>query len=128
MPAHKYEIEHVVFINRYTESEIAMLTGLDLDDILPVSEKVTRWTGSAYVKVFQKLGFNCNPRFKKFDKQTEYPCLMRCRNIRKKDPYWYGFVYYDGYVYDVYNGPMTWAEWNHVYTNLKITSMLQVWI
>lgn len=124
----KYEIEHVAYLNYYIESEIAMLTGLELNEILAVSSKVGRWSGSAYVKIFQSLGYSCNPRFKKFDKETEYPCLMRCHKIRKKESYWYGFVYYDGFVYDVYNGKMTWAEWNYMCPDLRVTSMLQVWI
>lgn len=124
----KYEIEHIAYQNHYIESEIAMLTGLELEEILTVSGKVARWNGSAYVKTFRSLGYNCNPRFKKFDKETEYPCLMRTHRVRKKEKYWYGFVYYDGFVYDFYNGKMTWAEWNHIYSDLRVTSMLQVWI
>lgn len=124
----KYEIEHVAYLNHYIESEIARLTGLELEEILVVSGKVTRWNGSAYVRTIQSLGYSCNPRFKKFNKETEYPSLMRCHRIRKKEKYWYGFVYYDGFVYDVYNGRMTWAEWNHIYTDMRVTSMLQVWI
>lgn len=124
----KYEIEHIAYPNHYIESEIAMLTGLELEDILPISGKVTRWSGSAYVKVFQSLGYSCNPRFIKFDKQTQYPCLMRTHNQIKKEPYWYGFVYYDGFVYDINFGKITWAQWNELCPELRVTSMLQVWI
>ena len=125
----KYEIDYVRFPGKYFESEIAMLTGLTLEEILPVTSKIKRWSGSAFVKIFQQLGYNCNPRFKKFEKDTEYPCMMRSHNRFHKEGYWYGFVYYDGIVYDLYQDQkITWAEWNECYPHLRVTSMLQVWI
>ena len=128
MAGHKYEIEHVCFDDYPIESEFAMLTGLELDEILKVTGKITHWSGQAFVRAFQKLGYSCNNRFIKFDKNTGYPCLMRCHKIRKKENHWYGFVYYDGYIYHVSAGKITWALWNDWYPDLKITSMLQVWI
>lgn len=131
----KYEIEHVCYAFKngeihinFFESEIAMLTGLSLVEILPITSKIKRWSGSAYVDVFRKLGYNCNAKFKKFDKNTEYPCLMRCNEIKRTSSFWYGFVYYDGFVYCVYEGKIKLDDFLNFNSNLKITSMLQVWI
>jgi hypothetical protein len=124
----KYEIEHVRFDGLWIESEIGMLTGLGLGDILKVTGKITHWSGQTFVRVFHQLGYNCNQRFVKFDKQTPYPCMMRCNKVRVKENCWYGFVYYDGFVYLVDEGKITWAEWNKLHPDLRVTSMLQVWI
>lgn len=124
----KYEIELAYFPDHWFESEIATLTGLSFEEIYAVTKDVKRWSGSAYVKVFQRLGFNCNNRFVKFDKDTPYPCMMRCRKLRVKESHWYGFIFYDGNIYFPYYGTLTWAQWNDQYPNYKVTSMLQVWI
>lgn len=124
----KYEIELAYFPDHWFESEIATLTGLEFEEIYEITKNVKRWSGSQYVKVFQKLGFNCNNRFIKFDKDTPYPCIMRCSKIRVKESHWYGFIYYDGNIYIPNYGTLTWAQWNSFYPNYKVTSMLQVWI
>jgi len=123
----KYEIELTYFIDHWLESYVAMLTGLELNEILVHSSKIKRWGGQRWIYLFQSLGYKCNTRFIKFDKKTEYPCLMRTKKLHD-NKYWYPFVYYDGKVYDPGNPIMTWAEWKHLYPNYKVTSMLQVWI
>lgn len=128
MENNKYEIEHANFEGHGFESEISMLTGLGFDEIIKVTGKITRWSGRAFINTFQKLGYSCNQRFIKFDKNTPYPCMMRCHKIRVKESYWYGFIYYDGFVYHVDAGKITWALWNDWYPDLRVTSMLQVWI
>jgi hypothetical protein len=123
-----YEIQYQCFGPDYQiEGEIATLTGLEFEDILMATKGVTHWSGQAFVKVFRKLGFNTNRQFIKFDKETEWPCMMRTKKPFDKK-YWYGFVYFKGLVYVQYYGPVTWAEWNKLYPNYRITSMLQVWI
>lgn len=122
----KYEIEPAYFPGFHFESEIGTFTGLSLEQILPITKGITRWSGSIYVKVFRKLGFSCNPRFRKFEKETPYPCIMRTRKVGVKK-YWYGFVYYDEKIY-LQDRILEWAEWNAEFPNYKITSMLQVWI
>lgn len=127
----KYEIEPVFCPEHAIVSEICTLTGLPIEDVLPIAMPITRWNGKAYIETFRKLGFNCNPRFVKFDRDTHYPCLMRTRKLKVKN-YWFGFVYYDGRVY-VQCAPFgwevfEWADWNACFPNYKITSMLQVWI
>jgi hypothetical protein len=124
----KYEIEVVNFGDDYfIESEIAILTGLSLEEILIVTKGVQRHPGQWYVRAFQKLGYNCNNRFIKFDKKTQYPCMMRCKK-RGVNNCWYGWIYYDGHIYDIHEGKITWAKWNALWPNFKVTSMLQVWI
>lgn len=123
----KYEIDLIIH-ETYIDSEIAMLTGLELEDIQPLTSKLTSIRGKTYIEIFRKLGYSCNPRFIKFDKNSEYPCLMRTRKLKDKK-YWYGFIYYDGKVYDHnYAEVLTWAKWNANYPNYRVTSMLQVWI
>lgn len=132
---HKYEVEIVNFetseqdgARYWAESEIAMLTGLELEEILQVTAGVSRYYGSWWPETFRKLGFNCNPRWIKFDKDTRYPCMMRC-HIKDDKSHWAGFVYYDGVVYHLDYGKIPLEQfyelWGDVY---KPTSMLQVWI
>lgn len=125
----KYEIEIVYFgDNFWFESAIGTLTGLPFDEIKPHTSKITRWTGQSFVKVFRQLGFNTNTRWIKFERDSKYPCMMRCRKPGVKNN-WYGFVYYDGYIYiPGEKTGMSWNLWNRLYPNYKVTSMLQVWI
>lgn len=129
----KYEIEIVNFEEEmqdggfHSESEIATLTGLGWEDMYDITSKVKRWTGQAYIKTFRTLGFNCNTRWIKFDKNTEYPCMIRCKIPHDKH-HWASWIYYDGHIYDIREGKITWAKWNSWWPNYKITSMLQVWI
>lgn len=124
----KYEIDHINFGDGFHfQSEIAMLTGLGLDEVLSATSKESRWSGQAFVRLFQSLGYSCNNRWIKFDRNTKYPCMIRCKKPKVKS-HWYGWVYYDGFIYDVYEGKITWAQWNAMWPNFKVTSMLQVWI
>lgn len=130
----KYEIEIVNFeqseqdcARYWAESEIATLTGLGLEEILQVTAGATRYYGQWFVQTFRKLGFNTNPRWVKFDKNTEHPCMMRCKIPHDKH-HWAGFIYYDGHIYHPDYGKLTWAKWNECWPNYRVTSMLQVWI
>lgn len=123
----KYEIEWVYPGDKACCAWIAMLTGIDKSEIIEKTSDIVRWTGGKFTKVIRGLGYNCNSRFLKFDKLTEYPCLMRCHVRTRRESCWYGFVYYDGMVY-CDEGVITWAEWNATYPELRVTSMLQVWI
>jgi hypothetical protein len=125
---HKYEIEIVNYgQHHWFDSEVAMLTGLEMDDFKHLTWPITRWTGQAYIRVFRGLGFNTNDRFVKFKRDTEHPCMMRCK-IPHDKAHWAGFVYYDNHIYHPDEGKLTWAEWNAMWPNYKVTSMLQVWI
>lgn len=106
---------------------IAILTGLPLEDIKKASPSKRAWGGQTYVYVFKKLGFNSNNRFIKFNPETEYPCLMRFKRTDIKEPYWYGCVYYDNIVY-MGNCRVKFSDFLNNNTNIRITSMLQVWI
>lgn len=137
MKNERYEIEPVFWgRDRWFESEIGTLTGLPLEDILPVTSNISHWSGGTYRKVIQELGYNTNGRFMKFDKETRWPCLMRCKRHDDKS-HWFGWVYHRGKIYcegkeyqfsDFYrnlSGQEYFSWENKVY---KITSMLQVWI
>ena len=125
----KYELDE----GRYHENEghitrIAILTGCEYEDIKLVAPDKKLWKGTDYVKTFNKLGFNTNPRFVSFDKDTYYPCLMRYHN-KDELKYWYAFAYYDGIVYQGCSMKCTLDEWLEAYGHrVVITSMLQVWI
>ena len=124
----KYELDWTRYHpDNHHYTVIAILTGLPFDEIAAVSPQKDCWGGQSFVHVFRNLGFNVNPRFKKFDPQTEYPCLMRCKRTDIQEPYWYLFVYYNNLV-DTGNCRMTFDEWQQQYRNLRVTSMLQVWI
>ena len=135
----KYEIEVVSYgPDLYNQSVISSLTGLNFEEADQAVRSISRksWVGQTYVKVFQNLGFNTNPRFVKFNPDTPYPCIMRCRNHVKG--YWYLFLYHDGMVYDIHGNsfrlydPYNVASRNGSYFlknyGMKVTSMLQVWV
>ena len=127
MADQKYEIEIVSYYPEWWNSEISILTGLERSDFVEMTNKVTRWTGTQYIRILRKLGFNTNSRFIKFDRKTEYPCMMGCRIPHDKH-HWAGFIYYDEHIYHPEEGKLTWAEWNALWPNYKVTSMLQVWV
>lgn len=135
----KYEIEVVCYgPDLHNQSVISSLTGLDFDEADQAVKSISRksWSGQTYVKVFQNLGFYTNARFVKFDPNSPYPCIMRCRNYVKG--YWYLFLYHDGIVYDLHcnlfrlDDPYNVAFRNGSYFlknyGMKVTSMLQVWL
>lgn len=135
----KYEIEVVNYgPDHHNQTAISTLTGLCFEEADQAVKKVNRkcWGGQTYVKVFQNLGFNTNPRFIKFDPATPYPCIMRCSNYVKG--YWYLFIYHDGIVYDLFANSFRLDDKMHVskrngsyflkHYGMKVTSMLQVWI
>jgi hypothetical protein len=106
---------------------IAILTGLSFEEIIDASPKYDRWYGRDFVKTFQKLGFNTNERFVKFHPATDKPCMLRLVDIDKTKSGWYAWAYCDGLVAD--NGSAYNLElWKTFYPDLRITSMLQVWI
>lgn len=131
----KYEIEFQ-FIGHFEvrQSIFCSLTGLSWQEVDKVVNK-DRMTGSEHVKAFNQLGFNTNKRFIKFDPKTYYPAVLRCAG----KGCWYAFVYSNGMVFDPYNNlafsindkKRVKRIKNSYYLtdyNLKITSMLQVWI
>lgn len=125
-----YEIELVYFGEYYHhETIIGILTGLPLDEIKAKCPDRDIWYTPDYLNTFRALGFNVNPRFKKFDPNTEWPCIMRCHCSIGKDRYWYGWVYYRDWVYSSRNEQFTFDEWIKIYgKRFRVTSMLQVWI
>lgn len=126
----KYEIEPVCFPNLHHHTIVGLLTGLTLEEIEPVASTNRIWYTKTYLEVFHTLGFSTNPRFKPFDPDTEYPCIMRCKEVGKENGYWYGWVYNNGLVYDT-NGheAITFDQWINFYKDYyRVTSMLQVWI
>lgn len=126
----KYEIELVYFgPGMHHETMVGLLTGLQLDEIKAACPKNDSWYTRTYIEVFHKLGFSTNPRFKKFDPETQYPVIMRCKEVGKENGHWYGWIYYDGWVYSSYCTVETFDEWIEYYgKDYRVTSMLQVWI
>jgi len=136
-----YEIDFVnLGFDRGMASLFCSLTGLEPDEIYPHVKY--RMKGSDFKRIFRMLGYNTNDRFNAFDKDTEYPVVLRLQG--KQKGYCYAFVYSNGKVYDPYNNRIYYlnnrdsfkrikgkyfltASWFYG-QNLKITSMLQVWI
>lgn len=142
MLSEKYEIEFLgqQEAGHYLFAMVSMLTGYSMNELierLPQRLHTGGWYGRDFREVFTLLGFDCTPKFKKFDPATPHPCLLRFRPTKrqivlrklagyKRPDYWDVFVYYDGLVYSpeeecVY--PLTLFSPAH-----KVTSMMQVWI
>jgi len=124
----KIEIEFVNNPYYYCTRLVAMCTGYTLDQLLSVHDpKQGGWRGKDFINLFNVLGFNCNHRFIKFDPKTEHPCLMRSK-IFNVSSFWEVCVYYNGICYVPGHGKYTLDEYQDTFKDLKITSMLQVWI
>lgn len=155
MLSQKYEVEHV----QATEPEkecaalIAMLTGLPLEEVwakLPARlQKHCGWYSRDFSDTFRRLGYDCSPRFIKFDPDTKYPCLLRfgptarglvwrrawkrretgdpTAQLTEREKHWWNvWVYYDGLVYEPrYSGPWLFHTMDK---GVRPTSMMQVWI
>lgn len=137
----KYEIEFVnLGFDKGMASIFCSLTGLEEHEITPHIKD--RLRGSDFKRIFNKLGYNTNQRFVKFDPETEYPVVLRLQG--KEKGYWYAFVYHNGQIYDPWNNRIILLDsgsevrkLNGKYfienfffygQTLRITSMLQVWI
>lgn len=103
-----------------------ILTGLPFHEIRLHAPTADYWRGRDFVALAAKLGFNTSERFIKFDPYTDKSCIMRCQR-EKETKHWYGWVYYDGFVYSNGNR-VRLAEWKVKFRDLRITSMLQIWI
>lgn len=134
-----YEFEIINYGQIYFhESTLSTLTGLDFDEVHPLVKSIgkERWGGQLYIKALQNLGFNTNPRFVKFNPDTSYPCIIRCRNHEKG--IWYLFYFCNGIVYDWLGNSFLLTDKSHVAKirgshflkqyQMKVTSMLEVWI
>jgi hypothetical protein len=109
-------------------NKIQILTGLPDEEIFAVVPNRNIWYTRDYIQIFHQLGFNCNPKFQKFDINTVHPCLMRFKEIAKPNGYWYSLVYFDGLVY-YGNGVFDTLDCFRVeHEEYHITSMLQVWL
>lgn len=135
----KYEFEIVNYGRPYFhESTLSTLTGLGFDEVHSIVKSIgkKRWGGQLYVKTLQNLGFNTNPRFVKFNPDTPYPCLLRCRNREKG--VWFLFYYCNGMVYDFCGHSFLLTNKFQVavikrsyflkHSQMKVTSMLEVWV
>lgn len=123
----KFEIEHVYDFDHSAEAIISMLTGLNLSEVCP-HVSTQRLTGSAFKNIIQKLGFNTNQRFIDFNPETKYPCIMRVLQKGYNNG-WYAFVYYNQQVYWGCSPiVMPFTEFIELYSDCRVTSMLQVWI
>jgi hypothetical protein len=131
-----YEIELVTSNGHdYWESLFATLTGLDKVEVwnrLPANIREARsWGGANFVQAARALGFNCNPRFIKFDPATPWPCILRCKPVDKECRWWYSRVYHQGSVYQVGGQRPLIQKLEYFLRDnpqFRITSMLQVWM
>ncbi|MCF0074039.1 hypothetical protein LZD49_26390 [Dyadobacter sp. CY261] len=105
--------------NRYY---IGVLTGLPASELLAACPKKDLWRGPEFVQAFKKLGFNTSEGWVKFDSQTDKPCLLRTTSDQKN--MWFVWIYHNGVI----NNRWTVGEWREEYKELRITSMLQVWL
>lgn len=135
----KYEFKIVNYGRPYFhESTLSTLTGLEFDDVHSFVKSIgkNKWGGQLYIKALQNLGFNTNPRFIKFNPETSYPCILRCRN--HENGIWYLFYFCNGIIYDCWGTSFLLTDKSQVATikgsyflkqyQMKVTSMLEVWI
>jgi hypothetical protein len=101
---------------------VKILTGLSYEEIKTAAPDKEAWNGQDFIKTFYKLGFNTSERFIKFDPATDKPCIMRTTWYTKKN--WGAFIYNNGLVNNYYTLDM----WKDAFPEIRITSMLQVWI
>jgi hypothetical protein len=128
-----YEVELIKAPQeREVEGLIAVLTGLPLCEVIAASKVKpgAGWYGREMRDLVHSLGFNCSPRFLPFDPNTPYPALMRY--VFKKENRgtgWDVLAYNDRKVYlPVQEWVMELENFKTCNRNLKITSMMQVWI
>jgi len=135
----KYEFDVINYGELYfNESVLSTLTGLEINEVHRLVKSIgkKRWGGQLYIKALQILRFNTNPRFVKFNPETPYPCILRCRNHQKG--IWYLFYYCNGIIYDYCGNSFLLINKSQVAIikgsfflkqyQMKITSMLEVWI
>jgi hypothetical protein len=115
------------------ESQLATLTGLPKEEIRRRIPKEywgkKRWRSRGYIDCARAMGFNCNPRFIKWDATTPWPCIMRVQTPEIKNGWW-SLIYNQGIVYDVWNWPhmRELSRWQAEHPECRITSMLQIWM
>ena len=124
----KYELDYGRSEENGHHEEIAILTGHSIEDIIAASSLKSIWHTSDYILAFQKLGFNCDTRFVKFDPKTDKPCMMRFTRKDIKDNYWYSHVYYNDKVYFGRGEWCRFDDFRELNPEIRITSMLRVWL
>ncbi|HEX8657226.1 MAG TPA: hypothetical protein VF690_06820, partial [Hymenobacter sp.] len=115
MSTQPYEIEHVAIDgdDGFMLALISMLTGLPMEELRERLDaryyrRMGFW-GRDFTQAFRLLGYDCSPRFKKFDPETPVPCLLRFAPTKRqmviegiKRPWWSVVVYCNGQVYAPY--------------------------
>lgn len=126
----KFEIEYVCKPGYHNLCNVAMLTGIPIDELIEYYGRNNLWYTRTYIKVFQELCFNCDSRFVKFRPDTDKPCIMRMSKVGIDENRWYSAIYYDGFVYASSFGKVDFETWitKHMDGKFRITSMLRVWI
>lgn len=139
----KYEVEFVHSEPWPSQAMISMLTGYPLEEILALTGKKKGLPSREFIRCFRALGYNCSPRFVPFQADTPYPVLLRALGptpakrtsprtgkLVAPAPDWYAAVYYDQVVYEPYweDGIFPLKVYDQVFPDLRITSMIQVWV
>ena len=139
----KYEVEFIHSAQWSCQAMVAMLTGYPVEEILALTGQRNGLTSREFRRCFRQLGYNCSAQFVPFRADTPYPVLGRAlgptppKTISPRTgkpivrhPDWYAFVYYDEVVYYPYweNGIFPLADFGVVFPDLRISSMVQVWV
>lgn len=127
---HKFELQPLSELREeyWMHALFSVITGLDYDEIDRVIKK-KRCSGQEWISMVRDLGFNVSPRWKSFDPETIYPCIIRCHH-RDANSSWYPFIYYDDKVYAPHHGGTydSLSQFLNENDYFRITSMIQVWI
>lgn len=115
----------------YMHGLICMLLGLPEEMVCEVLDvNKDRFRSRDIKQAISDLGYN-QTNFIKFDRTTENPCLLRCKDLQSKNGSWFAFVYKDGMVYaPSWQYPYDIEYFENEYSwrmEMKITTMLKVW-
>lgn len=126
----KFEIDHIKETSRDTwmHSHLATLTGYSIEEISVHLKPSDRIHSRSIKKAVEALGFSCSKRFIKFDPKVENPCLMRAVDKGKSGGTWYPFPYYDDTVYFSNGTTLTLEGFLKHFPELRITTMLEIYV
>ena len=126
-----WDIEKPITPVPYMHGLLCMLLGLPAEmvtEVLSINKK--HFISKEIKDAIVTLGYN-HSGFVKFDRTTENPCILRCKDLRSKDNSWFAFVYKDGLVYcpqwvfpfdiEYFENEYSWRM------EIKTTTMLKVW-
>lgn len=123
----KWELDFVNNPCHYLQRLVAMISGYYIQEVIEVISKDDGWRAKDFIQTFNKLGYQCDERFNKFKPDVDSPVLLRAK-IFNDPSHWFVCVYCQGRCYIPGDGIYSIEEFENKYHDLKITSMLRVFL